>query len=336
MNIFYDKDADLKALKDKTICVVGFGSQGAAQAQNLKDSGVNVIVAQREGGKGYERAKKAGFEPLSVEEGTKKADIIQILLPDEIQADVYREQIAPNLSEGNAIMFSHGFNIHYQAITPPKNIDVFMIAPKGPGHTVRREYTLGGGVPCLIAIHQDFTGKSKELGLAYAKGIGGTRSGVIETSFKEETETDLFGEQVVLCGGLSNLIKNGFETLVEGGYAPEMAYFETVHEVKLIVDLIYEGGIQNMRYSISDTAEYGDYVTGPKIVPPSVKTEMKAALERIQNGEFAKDFILENKAGKPRIKAMRRIGSDHLVEKTGAKLRDMMPWIKKDKMVDDK
>ncbi len=333
MKVYYEKDADLKHLEGKVVGIIGYGSQGHAQAQNLKESGVKVIVGQRSGSKNYDLAVEHGFTPMSAGEVAEQADIIQILLPDEYQKDIYEADIKKHLHKGKALVFSHGFNIHFSQIIPPKDIDVFMIAPKAPGHTVRREYVSGTGVPCLIAIHQDNSGHAKSLALALAKGVGGTRVGVIETSFREETETDLFGEQAVLCGGVSALIKAGFETLVEGGYAPEMAYFECLHEVKLIVDLIYEGGIQNMRFSVSDTAEYGDYVTGSKIITPEVRANMKKILSDIQEGTFAKDFILESKAGKARMQAMRRLGKEHPIEKVGGELRKMMSSLFKNKMI---
>ncbi len=333
MKVYYEKDCDLKHLKGKTHAVIGYGSQGHAQAQNLKDSGVNVIIGQRPGGKNYDLAIEHGFKPVSAEEAAAKADIIQILVPDEFQREIYEKEIAKHLTKGKALVFSHGFNIHYSLIAPPKDVDVYMVAPKAPGHTVRREYVNGNGVPCLIAIHNDASGHAKDLALAHAQGIGSAKVGVIETNFREETETDLFGEQVVLCGGVSGLIKAGFETLVEAGYAPEMAYFECLHEVKLIVDLIYESGIQGMRYSVSDTAEYGDYITGPKIITDETKKTMKNVLKDIQTGIFAKDFILEARAGKPRMNAERRLGREHLIEKTGAGLREMMKTLFKNKML---
>ncbi|MCU6711165.1 ketol-acid reductoisomerase [Paenibacillus sp. J5C_2022] len=328
VTLYYEKDADFGALQGKTIAVIGYGSQGHAQAQNLRDSGLKVVIGLRPG-KSAEVAKKDGFEVLTVAEATKVADIVQILLPDETQAQVYKEEIEPNLKHGAAIMFSHGFNVHFGQIVPSADKDVFLVAPKSPGHMVRRTYQEGFGVPGLIAIHQDATGKAKEIGLAYAKGIGCTRAGVIETSFKEETETDLFGEQAVLCGGASALVKAGFETLVEAGYAPEMAYFECLHELKLIVDLMYEGGLAGMRDSISNTAEYGDYVTGPRIVTEETKKEMKRVLEDIQAGRFARDFILENQSGRAMLTATRRNESEHQLEQTGKQLRELMHWIKK-------
>ncbi len=329
MKVYYEKDADLSLLKDKTVAIIGYGSQGHAHAQNLRDSGVNVIVGQRPGGANYELAKEHGFSPMSASEAAQKADFIMILLPDQVQAEVYEKDIKPHLNSSKCLLFAHGFNIHFGQIEPPKDVDVFLIAPKGPGHLVRRTYTEGGGVPCLVAIHQDASGKSLDKALAYAAGVGGARSGVIETTFREETETDLFGEQAVLCGGLSALIKCGFETLVEAGYQPEMAYFECLHEVKLIVDLIYEGGLARMRYSISDTAEYGDYVTGPRIITEETKKEMKRVLTDIQTGRFARDFILEARAGYPMFKSTRRLESEHGIEEVGGRLREMMPWLKK-------
>ncbi|MBO4313094.1 MAG: ketol-acid reductoisomerase [Desulfovibrio sp.] len=331
MKVYYDKDADLNVLKDKTVAVIGYGSQGHAHAQNLRDSGIKVVVGQRPGGENYELAKQHGFNPVSAAEAAKQGDLIMILLPDEVQAGVYESDIKPNLKPGKCLLFAHGFNIHFGQIVPPKDVDVFLIAPKGPGHLVRRTFTEGGGVPDLVAIEQDASGNALKLALAYAKGIGGTRSGVIETTFREETETDLFGEQAVLCGGLTHLIQAGFETLVEAGYQPEMAYFECMHEMKLIVDLLYEGGMARMRYSISNTAEYGDYVTGPRIITPDVKKEMKAVLADIQSGKFARDFILEARAKYPMFHTTRRNEANHPIEKTGAELRKMMSWLKKDK-----
>ena len=330
MKVYYDQDADLNLLKDKTVAIIGYGSQGHAHAQNLRDSGVKVVVGQRPGGANYELAKEHGFTPVSAAEAAAQADLIMILLPDEVQSSVYENDIKPHLTKGKALLFAHGFNIHFCQIQPPKDVDVFLIAPKGPGHLVRRTYTEGGGVPCLVAIHQDATGNALKMGLAYAKGIGGARSGVIETSFREETETDLFGEQAVLCGGVSALIKAGFETLVEAGYQPEMAYFECLHEMKLIVDLMYEGGLSRMRYSISNTAEYGDYVTGSRLVTDEVKKEMKAVLKDIQSGVFARNFILEARAKYPMFLTTRRNESEHQIEKVGKELRSMMPWLKKD------
>ncbi len=329
MKIYKDADADLSILKDKVIAVLGYGSQGHAHALNLRDSGLNVVVGVRPGGKSYERAKEHGFEPLPVSEACEKADLIMILLPDQTQPAVYKNEIAPYLKPGKMLLFAHGFNIHYNQIVPPKDVDVAMVAPKGPGHLVRREFEKGAGVPCLIAVYQDATGSAFQKALAYAKGIGGTRAGVIETTFKEETETDLFGEQVVLCGGVSALIKAGFETLVEAGYQPEIAYFECLHELKLIVDLIYEGGLSFMRYSISDTAEYGDLTRGPRVINEQVRAEMKKILKEIQSGEFAREWILENQAGRPVLNALRRREAEHPIEEIGKKLRALMPWIKK-------
>ena len=334
MNIFYDKDADLSILKGKKIAILGFGSQGHAHALNLKDSGLDVIIGLRSDSSSVKKAKDQGLEVFTVAEATKQADMMMIVIPDELQRDVYENEIKPNLSAGNTLFFAHGFNIHFQLIVAPKDVNVCMIAPKGPGHTVRREYTKGGAVPCLMAIEQDATGNTKDIALAYAKGIGGTRSGVIETTFKEETETDLFGEQAVLCGGVSALMQAGFETLVEGGYAPEMAYFECLHEMKLIVDLIYEGGIANMRYSISNTAEYGDFTRGPRVITDETKKEMKKILSEIQEGKFARDWMLENQSHLASMNAMRRRSKDHQLETVGAKLRGMMSWIGQDKMVD--
>lgn len=331
VKMYYENDADLSLLQGKTIAVIGYGSQGHAQAQNMRDSGLKVIIGQRPGGPNYDLAKSHGFEPVSAKEAAEQADVIQILLPDEVQGKVFQEEILPGLKPGKALVFSHGFNIHFGIITPPKDVDVYMVAPKGPGHLVRRVYTEGGAVPGLIAVYQDASGKAKDLALAHSKGVGCTRSGVIETSFREETETDLFGEQVVLCGGLTELITKGFETLVEAGYAPEIAYFECLHEVKLIVDLIYEKGIGNMRYSISDTAEYGDLTVGPRIINDSVKAEMKKVLGEIQRGEFARNWILENQAGRPSFKALRRRGAEHQIETVGKELRSMMTWLNKGK-----
>jgi ketol-acid reductoisomerase len=324
---FYEKDADLGLLKEKTIAVLGYGSQGHAQAQNLKDSGLKVIIGLKKDSKSKETAQKDGFEVYETSEAVKKGDIIQVLIPDEVQSEVYKKDIEPNLDEGNALGFSHGFNIHFGQIVPSKNIDVFMVAPKSPGHLVRRMYLEGKGVPGLLAVHQNFSGKAKELGLSYAKGIGCTRAGVIKTTFKEETETDLFGEQAVLCGGTTSLIKAGFETLVEAGYQPEIAYFECLNELKLIVDLLYEGGLKKMRYSISDTAQYGDITIGPKIIDDRVKETMKDVLANIQNGNFAKDWILENKANRPVFNALTEKDNNSLLEQVGEKLRAMMPWI---------
>ncbi len=328
LKLYYEKDADLNVLSGKTIAIIGYGSQGHAQAQNLRDSGVNVVIGLRPG-KSWDTAVNDGFEVLSVDEAARRADVIQILMPDEIQAKVYKEQIAPNMKKGAALMFSHGFNVHFGQIKPSADTDVFLVAPKSPGHMVRRTYVEGFGVPGLIAIEQDATGNAQAIGLAYAKGIGCTRAGVIETTFKEETETDLFGEQAVLCGGMSAIVKAGFETLTEAGYAPEMAYFECLHELKLIVDLMYEGGLAAMRDSISNTAEYGDYVTGPRVVTEDTKKAMKAVLTDIQQGKFARDFILENQSGNAFMNATRKNEAAHPIEQVGSQLRELMQWIKK-------
>jgi ketol-acid reductoisomerase len=324
---YYDKDADISVLKGKTIAILGYGSQGHAHAQNLRDSGCNVIVAELPGTPNYDLAVKDGFQPLSASEAVKKADVITILLPDELQADFFRTQVREHLRPGNVLVCSHGFNVHFGQFEIPKGVSTILVAPKGPGHLVRSEFVRGAGVPCLIGLLEGSAPEALKVGLAYAKGIGGTRAGVIETSFAEETETDLFGEQVVLCGGLSALIKAGFETLVEAGYQPEMAYFECVHEVKLIVDLIYQGGLNYMRYSISNTAEYGDYTRGPRIVTDETKAEMKKILEEIRNGSFAREWILENKANAPAFKAERRRERSHPVEAIGRQLRRLMSWI---------
>ncbi|MEJ2744715.1 MAG: ketol-acid reductoisomerase [bacterium] len=329
VKIYYDKDANMRVLKDKTVAILGYGSQGHAQAQNLRDSGVKVIVSELAGTDNYKQAVKDGFKPVSAAEAAKKADIIHFLLPDEVQATVYAKDVKPALKKGMALAFSHGFNIHFGRIVPPKDVDVYMVAPKGPGHLVRRVFTEGRGVPCLMAVYQDATKKAKQTALAHARGIGGTRAGVIQTTFGEETETDLFGEQCVLCGGLTELIRAGFDTLVEAGYQPEIAYFECLHEMKLIVDLMYENGIQNMRYSISDTAEYGDVTRGERVITAETRAEMKRILSEIQGGQFAREWILENMAGRPVYKARVRQGKNHLIEKVGAKLRGMMPWIGK-------
>jgi len=329
MKIYYDQDADLSLLADKTVAIIGYGSQGHAHAQNLRDSGVKVVIGQRSGGPNWQLAKDNGFTPMSAAEAAAAADIIMILVPDQTQRALYEKDILPNLSAGKMLMFAHGFNIHYQQIVPPADVDVSMIAPKGPGHLVRRVYTEGGGVPCLIAVQQNASGKAHDLALAYAKGIGGTRSGVLETTFREETETDLFGEQAVLCGGVAELMKAGFDTLVEAGYEPESAYFECMHEMKLIVDLIYEGGLSRMRYSISDTAEYGDYTRGPRVITDETRKEMKRILKEIQDGSFAKEFIQENMSGRAHFLSMRRLNAEHAVEKVGSKLRGMMGWLKK-------
>lgn len=328
--MYYDNDADLSFLQGKKIGVIGYGSQGHAQSQNLKESGLDVIVAELPGCSNWEKAVKDGMTVMTSAELAAQADVIQILAPDELQARIYKADVAPNLKAGKVLVFSHGFNIHFSQIIPPADVDVIMVAPKGPGHLVRRTYKEGSGVPDLIAVYQDASGKAKDIALAWAKGIGGARAGVIETTFKEETETDLFGEQTVLCGGLSHLLKAGFETLVEAGYQPEIAYFECIHEAKLIIDLIYEGGISMMRYSISDTAEWGDLSVGPDIITPDVKEHMKTALKNIQSGKFAKEWIAENQAGRPQFYALRKQGKEHQVEKVGAELRKMMPFIKTD------
>jgi len=328
VKLYHEKDADISVLQGKTIAIIGYGSQGHAQAQNLRDSGLNVIIGLRPG-KSFEKAKNDGFEVFSVADAVRKADVVQILMPDEIQPAVYKNEIEPNLKKGVALMFSHGFNIHYGQIIPPADADVLLVAPKSPGHMVRRTFVEGFGVPGLIAVHQDGTGNAFKIGLAYAKGIGCTRAGVIETTFKEETETDLFGEQAVLCGGTTALVKAGFETLVEAGYAPEMAYFECLHELKLIVDLMYEGGLAAMRDSISNTAEYGDYVTGPRIITEETKKAMKQVLADIQSGRFAREFILENQTGRAFLTATRRNEAAHPIEVVGAQLRSMMHWIRK-------
>ena len=335
MRVYYDRDADINLIKSKKVAVVGYGSQGHAHALNLKNSGVkDIVTALRKGSASALKAEKADLKVKEVADAAKWADVIMVLVPDELQADMYREHLAPNMKKGAALMFAHGLNVHFNLIEPRDDLDVGMVAPKGPGHTVRGEYQKGGGVPCLIAVHQDKSGNAHDLFLSYASAIGGGRSGVIETTFREECETDLFGEQAVLCGGLVELIRNGFETLVEAGYAPEMAYFECLHEVKLIVDLIYEGGIANMNYSISNTAEYGEYVTGPRIITPETKVEMKKVLADIQTGRFTRDWMLECKAGQPNFKATRRLNDKHQIEEIGAKLRGMMPWIAKNKLVD--
>ncbi len=334
MNIYYDKDADLALIQAKKVAIIGYGSQGHAHANNLKDSGVDICVGLRPGSSSATKAESAGLAVKSIEDAVAWGDVIMILAPDEHQAALYRDQIAPNLREGAALAFAHGFNIHFELIEPRADLDVMMIAPKGPGHLVRSTYTQGGGVPSLIAVHQDASGKAKDLALSYASANGGGRAGIIETNFREETETDLFGEQAVLCGGITSLIQAGFETLVEAGYAPEMAYFECLHETKLIVDLIYEGGIANMRYSISNTAEYGDFTRGPRIVTEDTKKAMKQILKEIQTGEFAKEFILENQSGAAGLKAKRRLSREHQIEVVGEKLRSMMPWIKANKLVD--
>ena len=326
--VYYEEDADLEVLKKRTIAVIGYGNQGHAQAQNLKDSGLKVIVADLKESPNWRQAKEAGFEVMEAREAAQRADVIQILIPDEYQPELYKSDVAPYLKEGDALAFSHGFNIHFHQIVPPENVDVFMVAPKGPGVLVRKMYLEGKGVPCLIAVERDATGSAKELALAYAKGIGGTRAGVIETTFREETETDLFGEQVVLCGGVTALIKAAFETLVEAGYQPEMAYFECLHELKLIVDLIQESGLSGMRAAISNTAEYGDLTRGPRIITERTREEMKKILKEIQSGQFAREWILENKAGRPVFNALYKKDEGHLIEKVGKDLRKMMGWLK--------
>ena len=325
--IYTDKDANLKTLKDKKISIIGYGSQGHAHAQNLRDSGFNVIVGQRKGSPNYNLAVEHGFKPMSADKATQQGDLISLLIPDEVQAGVYEKEIKPHLKKGKTLLFSHGFNIHFGQVVPPKDIDVIMVAPKGPGHLVRSEYVKGGGVPCLMAIHQNPSKKAEEVALAYASGIGGGRGGVLETTFAEETETDLFGEQAVLCGGASALVKAGFETLVEAGYQPELAYFECMHELKLIVDLFYQGGLTYMRHSISNTAEFGDVTRGPRIINEDTKKEMKKILSEIQDGSFAKEWILENKEGRPKFNALVAKDKNHQLEKVGARLRKLMKWI---------
>ncbi|MHB9118045.1 MAG: ketol-acid reductoisomerase [Burkholderiales bacterium] len=334
MKVYYDKDADLSLIKGKKVTIVGYGSQGHAHANNLKESGVKVTIGLRKDGASWEKAKKAGLTVKEVPEAVKGADFVMILVPDEQQPGVYYNDVEPSLKKGATLAFAHGFNIHYGQITPRADLDVVMVAPKGPGHTVRSEYLKGGGVPTLIAVHQDVSKKAKDMALSYAAANGGTKGGVIETNFREETETDLFGEQAVLCGGAVELVKAGFETLVNAGYAPEMAYFECLHELKLIVDLMYEGGIANMNYSISNNAEYGEYVTGPQVIGEEARWAMEEALKNIQNGEYAKRFILEGKTNYPEMTARRRLNAEHPIEIVGAKLRSMMPWISKNKLVD--
>ncbi len=334
MKVYYDKDADLSLIQKMKVTIVGYGSQGHAHAQNLKDSGVNVTVGIRKDGSSWNKAQAAGHHVLEIQEAVKNADLVMILLPDESMASIYHADVAPHLKKGATLAFAHGFNIHYNQIVPSKDLDVIMIAPKGPGHTVRSEYLKGGGVPSLIAVYQDASGKAKDIALSYAAANGGTKAGVIETDFREETETDLFGEQAVLCGGAVELVKAGFETLVEAGYAPEMAYFECLHELKLIVDLMYEGGIANMNYSISNNAEYGEYVTGPQVINDDSRKAMRQALANIQNGEYAKRFILEGRTNYPEMTARRRLTAMHPIEQVGGKLRAMMPWIAKNKLVD--
>lgn len=329
VKMYYDKDADLKYLSNKTVAILGYGSQGHAHALNLRDNGVNVIVSELKGSANYTLAEKHGFKPVTAEEAVKQAQIIVMLLPDQTQAHVYRQCIKDTIKDGTYLVFAHGFNIHFGQIIPPAKVNVFMVAPKGPGHLVRRTFTEGSGVPCLLAVHQDPSADTHKVGLAYAKGIGGTRAGVIETTFAEETETDLFGEQVVLCGGVTELVRAGFETLVEAGYQPEIAYFECLHELKLIVDLIYEKGISGMRYSISDTAEYGDLTRGSRIITEETRWEMQTILEEIQSGEFAREWLLENQVNRPVFNALRKQGQEHLIEEVGKKLRSMMSWIEK-------
>jgi ketol-acid reductoisomerase len=334
MKIYYEHDANIKLIQELKVAVIGYGSQGFAHSNNLKDSGVDVVVGLRKGSKSWNKAENGGIKVMEVEDAVKWADVVMILTPDEHQGDLYKTKIGPNLKKGAFLAFAHGFNIHYGQIVPEKDINVFMVAPKSPGHLVRSEYVNGRGVPMLIAVYQDPSEKTKDVALAYATAIGGGKAGIIETTFKDETETDLFGEQVVLCGGVTALIKAGFETLVEAGYPPEMAYFECCHELKLIVDLIYEGGISNMRYSISNTAQYGDITRGPRIVTEEVKNEMKNILSEIQDGSFAKEWMLENKINRPVFNALTKKDENHLIEEVGKKLRDMMPWLKKDKLVD--
>ncbi|THU02788.1 ketol-acid reductoisomerase [Lampropedia puyangensis] len=334
MKVFYDKDCDLSLIKGKTVAIIGYGSQGHAHAQNLNDSKVKVIVGVRKNGASWEKAEKAGLKVMEIGAAVKKADVVMILLPDEDIGAVYKEHVEPNIKKGASLAFAHGFNVHYNQVVPREDLDVWMVAPKAPGHTVRSTYAQGGGVPHLVAVHQDKSGKARDLALSYATANGGGKAGIIETSFKEETETDLFGEQAVLCGGAVELIKMGFETLVEAGYAPEMAYFECLHELKLIVDLIYEGGIGNMNYSISNNAEYGEYVTGPEVINSESRTAMRNALKRIQDGEYAKMFIQEGRLNYPSMTARRRNTADHQIEVVGGQLRSMMPWIAKNKLVD--
>jgi len=334
ITVYYDKDCDLNIIKSKKVAMIGFGSQGHAHAENLRDSGVEVIVGLKEGGSSWNKAAKKDFKVMSVADASKEAEVIMILLPDEVQADVYRDEIEPNLNKGDTIAFGHGFNIHYGQVVPKEGINCIMVAPKAPGHTVRSEFVKGGGIPDLIAVSQDATGDAKELALSYASAIGGGRTAIIETTFKDETETDLFGEQAVLCGGVTSLVQAGFETLTEAGYAPELAYFECLHELKLIVDLMFEGGIADMRYSISNTAEYGDYVSGKRVITDESKQAMRDILTEIQDGRFAKDFVLERKAGYARMNAERANSQASLIEKTGRDLRAMMPWIAANKIVD--
>jgi ketol-acid reductoisomerase len=334
MKVYYDKDADLSLLKGKKVAIIGYGSQGHAHAQNLQDSGVKVTVGLRKAGASWDKAKQGGIDVAEIDEAIRGADIVMVLLPDEHHAAVYKELIEPNIKKGGSLAFAHGFNIHYGLIQPRPDLDVWMVAPKAPGHTVRSTYAAGGGVPMLIAVHQGPSGKARDVALSYAAAIGGGKAGIIETNFKEETETDLFGEQTVLCGGCVELVKAGFDTLVEAGYAPEMAYFECLHELKLIVDLMYEGGIGTMNYSISNNAEYGEYTSGPKIIDEGTRKRMKEVLYRIQTGEYAKEFVLENRAGAPTLLSRRRMTAELPIEKVGARLREMMPWIRKNRLVD--
>ncbi len=334
MKVYYDKDADLSIIKGKKVTIVGYGSQGHAHAANLRDSGANVTIGLRKGGSSWAKAEGAGHKTMEIADAVKEADVVMVLLPDETMAGIFNADIAPNLKKGAALAFAHGFNIHYNQIVPREDLDVLMVAPKGPGHTVRSEYLKGGGVPSLIAVYQDKSGKARDIALSYAAANGGTKGGVIETTFREETETDLFGEQAVLCGGAVELVKAGFETLTEAGYAPEMAYFECLHELKLIVDLMYEGGIANMNYSISNNAEYGEYVTGPRVISDQARAAMKECLNNIQNGEYAKRFILEGRTNYPEMTARRRLTATHPIEQVGGQLRAMMPWIAKNKLVD--
>ena len=334
MKVYYDKDADLSLIKGKKVTILGYGSQGHAHALNLHDSGMKVTVGLRKGGASWDKAKKAGLKVAEVGEAVRSSDIVMMLLPDEHIAAVYQREVEPNLKKGGALAFAHGFNIHYGQVQPRKDIDVWMVAPKAPGHTVRSTYAAGGGTPMLVAVHQNPSKKARDMALSYASAIGGGKAGIIETNFKEETETDLFGEQTVLCGGCVELVKAGFDTLVEAGYAPEMAYFECLHELKLIVDLMYEGGIGTMNYSISNNAEYGEYVSGPKIIDAGVRSRMKEVLGRIQSGEYAKEFVLENRAGAPTLLSRRRQTAEHPIEKVGGRLREMMPWIRKNRLVD--
>jgi ketol-acid reductoisomerase len=334
MKVYYDKDADLSLIKGKKVAILGYGSQGHAHALNLHDSGMKVTVGLRKGGPSWDKAKKAGLKVAEVADAVKSADIVMMLLPDEHIAAVYKDFVEPKLKKGGALAFAHGFNIHYGQVQPRKDIDVWMVAPKAPGHTVRSTYAAGGGTPMLVAVHQNPSKKARDMALSYASAIGGGKAGIIETNFKEETETDLFGEQTVLCGGTVELVKAGFDTLVEAGYAPEMAYFECLHELKLIVDLMYEGGIGTMNYSISNNAEYGEYVSGPKIIDEGVRKRMKEVLARIQSGEYAKEFVLESRAGQPTLLSRRRQTAEHPIEKVGARLREMMPWIRKNRLVD--